>query len=190
MVIMQHCRGGREGAYCSYVTDATPEDKAAESPFSRKLSFRELEPSSCSRLSRLLTLNFSRISRQESVLLQRRPQLRIYLTQRPCDPHPCSFCLSFDSSSRQIDRDVVAFRCIQHQQRLLHYILEDFQWEICFQWFFVDGDISFSGLNENSRDGGFSSAHSVCDFHSFSYLISLSFNSFGICASCGCCAPA
>ena len=122
------------------------------------LTFAELELATCARLTRLLTLNFARITRQESGLLQYRTHLGVDLAQCPCDTQTCSFGLSLDTAAIQIDDDIVVLGGIRSQQRLLYLELQNIEREVGLKSLVVDCNLSIARLYEHARNGGLASA--------------------------------
>ena len=72
-----------------------------------RLTLAELELAACSGLTGFLTLNFARIARQESVLLQNRTELGVDLAQCTCDTQTSRLSLPLDTATVQIDGDIV-----------------------------------------------------------------------------------
>ena len=95
-----------------------------------RLTLAELELTTCSGLTGLLTLNFAGIARQESVLLQNRTELGIDLAQCACDTQTSRLSLPLDTATVQIDGDIVVLCGVGSQQRLLHLELKDVERKI------------------------------------------------------------
>ena len=98
-----------------------------------RLTLAELELTTCSGLTGFLALNFARIARQESVLLQNRTELGVDLAQCTCDTQTSRLSLPLDTATVQIDGDIVVLCGVGSQQRLLHLELEDVERKIDFQ---------------------------------------------------------
>ena len=92
-----------------------------------RLTLAELELATCSGLTGLLTLNLAGITREESGLLQHRTHLGVDLAQCTCDAQTSGLSLSLDTTSVEVDRDVVTLGSVGSQQRLLYLELENLE---------------------------------------------------------------
>ena len=154
-----------------------------------RLTLAELELATCSGLSGLLTLNLSGITREESGLLQHRTHLGVDLAQCACDTQTSGLSLSLDTTSVEVDHDVVILGSVRGQQRLLNLELENLEREIGCKLLVVDCNLTITRLHEYASHSGLTTTYGVYNFHN-SYLISFNLMIFGFWAVCGCSGPA
>ena len=135
------------------------------------LTLAELELAACTGLTGLLTLNLTRVTRHEAVLLEYRAHLRIDFAEGAGDTKAGSLSLAFDSATVESDGDVEIFSGRSDQQRLFHHILENFQRKVGVQGFLLDSNVPFAGFHVNASYSSFSTSNAVYNFHTH-YLIS------------------
>ena len=78
-------------------------------PQAQKLTLAELELATCTGLTGFLTLNLTRVTRHEAVLLEHRAHLRIDFAEGAGDTQAGSLSLAFDSATVESDGDVEIF---------------------------------------------------------------------------------
>src|ERR1019366_7283336 len=101
--------------------------------FPVRSTFRELETFARARLAVFLALFHARIAREEALGLQRPPQVRVELQQRPGDAVPHRAGLAVRPAAADVDARVECFRRAGQSQRLRRGHPQRFQREITFK---------------------------------------------------------
>ena len=153
------------------------------------LTLAELELTTCTGLTGLLTLNLAGIAGEETGLFQSRAHLGVDFAQSACDTQTSGLGLTLDATAIEVDGDVLVLGSIGSQQRLLHLILENFEGEIGGEFLAIDGNLTLARLHEYASHSGLATTYGVYNFHN-AYLISFNLMLLGFCAACGCSAPA
>src|SRR5262245_56846553 len=114
------------------------------------LAFAELEPLARSSESVLLALLDARVRRQETILLQLLPQLRVELHERPRDAEPHRASLSVDAAAVDGCQDVELVARLRQEQRPPHLRTQRIGREVFIELPMVDGNGSLAGAKEDA----------------------------------------
>ena len=117
------------------------------------LTFAELETSTCTRLSRFLSLDLACIAGEETVGLEYRTvSLGVHFAKCACNCKAESLCLTFDSAAIKVSLDVERSESIGNLHRLTDDVTESILFEILVHRAVVDGDVAFTGAYINASN--------------------------------------
>src|ERR1700754_303273 len=137
----------------------------------------------------LLTLDFARITRHETGLLERRLQCFVVVDQRTRDAVTHSASLARLAATAHVDLDVECSVVGGQHQRLTHDHDRRLATEIFVNGLAVDDDLAGALLHEHARHRRLAAAGSVIPI-SDHHRIPQSSSTLGCWAVCGCVAPA
>ena len=148
---------------------------------SLRLTLAELELAACSGLTGLLTLNLTGITSKESVLLQDWTILCVDLAQCASNTHTSSLSLTLDTATIEVDGYIKLLERVGNQQGLLYLIAQNFEREIYFESFVVNGDLTIAGLEEHTSHSCLTATYGIDNFHDLlSYLSSFNLIALGL----------
>ena len=124
-----------------------------------------MEAFPCTRLTWLLTFNNPWVTGKESIGAEKFFTLRIDFNQSAGDCQTESFGLSLDTAAIEVYADIIFTGYFKNIERLGYDMLKLEDWKIFGQIFFVDGDLSFSFVHDNTGNCRFPSTNSVNQFH-------------------------
>src|SRR5438270_7961342 len=116
-----------------------------------KLTLRELEALARALLPVLLAFFHSRVARQESVLAQRRPQLRIEPRNRSRQSHAHRARLAAHSAAMRGHHHIHLVRDVRELQRLRRVMLPGMIRKVLFDFPAVHRKLAGSWTNEHAR---------------------------------------
>src|SRR5262249_31725835 len=135
----------------------------------------------------LLALDGAGVAGEETLALQRHPQLGICLDKRACDAVPRGAGLSARPAAMKADADVVRALGACDLERRLHLCPVNEPREVLVERAAVDPPGPVPGAEDHARHGGLPLAGALVRGLLCHQLI---FSSFGACAVCGCSGPA
>jgi hypothetical protein len=135
---------------------------AAEWIWKRKdvLPFGELEALASAFLTVLLPLMLTRIARKKAETLQFASELGIKFNQGTRNAEPGGPSLPADPTAMGEDQDIEPVCSLRGEQRLAHIGAGRLAYEVILKRPVIDGDLTFTGPQENTRGGGFAPAGS------------------------------
>ena len=131
-----------------------------------RLTLAELEAATCTRLTGLLTLNFTSVAGEESGGLQS-CTIGLFVNLAKCagDSKPYGLCLTFGTTSHEGYLDVKLTCCTGYLKCLVGDVLEGSLLEVLFHGAVVDNELAGAGYNINTSDSFFTSSKGVFLFH-------------------------
>ena len=126
--------------------------------FPVRSTLRELETFARARLAVFLALFHARIAREQALGLQRAPQGRVKLQQRPGNAMPHRAGLAVRPAAADIDARVEFFHVAGDGQRLCHSHPQGFERKIAVERAAVDGDLAAAGRETHPGHGGLAPA--------------------------------
>ena len=121
--------------------------------FLQALTLAELEATTCTRLTRLLSLDLAGIAGKETGGLQGSAVgLFVNLAKSAGDSETDGLCLTLGTSTDETNLDVKLTCCAGDLEGLVHDVLEGFLLEVIVQLAAVDNDVTGSGDNINTSD--------------------------------------
>ena len=145
-----------------------------------RLTLAELEATTCTRLTGLLTLNFASVAGEESGGLQSSAiSLFVYLAKCAGDSETNGLCLTFGTTTDEGYLNVKLTCCTGDLKGLVGDVLEGSLLEVLLHGAVVDDELARSGYYINTSDSFFTSSKGVFLFH----VLCLDFvklNGFGV----------
>src|SRR5690606_1769841 len=130
-----------------------------------RLTFGELESSSRFSSTWFFTFHHSGVTGKKTFFFQGRSVLCVEFTQSPRDSHSDGFSLSFDSTTVNIDFDVILTIFVDQGEGLLNDNLMQIKREISLKTSVVHSNFTFTRSHVNSCYRGFPSTDCIDNFH-------------------------
>ena len=143
------------------------------------LTLAELEALTGLGLTGFLTLDHTRVTHQETFLLESGAILDVVLAKSAGDSHTKSLSLTGDSTTVEVGLDVPLAFSTSNQERLVDDVLQRTGGEILFIVAAVDLDFAVAGFHVYAGDGGLSSTYCINNFCHNAYLMSLMLMTLG-----------
>jgi len=136
-----------------------------------RLTLRELELTTSSGLTGLLTLYDTVVASHEAGCTQRSLVVRIDLDESTSDTETRGLALTGGATAIDVDIDVVAILYTEESQRLLHDADEERIGEELLQSLLIDRDVPAALLEIDTGDRCLSSAECIDYFHAMLFLL-------------------
>ena len=128
-----------------------------------------------------LTLDFTRITRDQTGFGQRGLELGVEVDQRTCQAVAHRAGLTRLAATIDVHHHVKARQHVHQHQRLTNHHLAGFTGEELIHWLAIDNDVALTGLDENTRDSALAPAGAIVVFANHCVISSV----LGCCATCG-----